>query len=218
VACFLVRAGDRTILVDAGVGPSGSWDWDGEREGGLPAALAAQGLGASDLDCVFLTHLHVDHVGWLADETFAPQARLLVHGDALAFAIENSRVEWLPDRLRELVAQDRVRTIDNEAQLAPGVTTWALPGHYPGHLGLRLESGSERAVLLVDAAVHPALLDRPDWRYVSDLDADTAVATRGELVAELAGSDTLVACGHYPGNGIGRIVRRDDRVVWEHVG
>ncbi|MGZ8687232.1 MAG: MBL fold metallo-hydrolase [Gaiellaceae bacterium] len=217
VACFLIRAGDRTIVVDAGVGPPGSWDWEGLQEGGLPGALAAQGMAPAELDCVFLTHLHVDHVGWLADDTFAPQAQLVVHQDALAFAIENSRIDWLPRRLRGLVADGRVETVADGAEVATGVTAWALPGHYPGHLGLRLESGSERAVLLVDTAVHPALLDRPEWRYVSDLDADTAVGTRRSVVAELAGTETLVACGHYPGDGIGRMVRSADGIVWEPV-
>ncbi len=215
VACFLISAGGRTILVDAGVGPPGSWDWQSEREGGLPPALAAHGVEPDGLDAVFLSHLHIDHVGWLADEALYPSARVLVHGDALAFAIENSTVPGLPGRLRGLVEQGRVDTLSADAELAPGVTSWALPGHYPGHLGLRLESGTEQAVLIVDAAVHPALLDRPDWNYRADLDREPCVATRHAVVAELVDSGTVVACGHYPGSAIGRIVRRDGRIVWE---
>jgi hypothetical protein len=33
--CYLVRAGDRTVLVDTGVGPPGLWDWEPEYEGEL---------------------------------------------------------------------------------------------------------------------------------------------------------------------------------------
>ena len=87
VACFLIRAGGRAILVDAGVGPPASWDWQSEREGGLPGALAAHGVEPDDLDALFLSHLHIDHVGWLADEALYPNARVLVHVDALAFAV-----------------------------------------------------------------------------------------------------------------------------------
>src|SRR4051794_202523 len=215
VACFLIRAGGRTILVDAGVGPPGSWDWQPEREGGLLAALAAHGVEPADLGTVFLSHLHIDHVGWLGDEALYPSARVLVHADALAFAIENSTVPGLPGRLRRLVEQGRVDTIGGGAELAPGVTSWALPGHYPGQLGLRLASRAEQAVLIVDAAVHPALLDKPEWSYRADLDHERCVTTRHAVVAELVDSGTVVACGHYPGSAIGRVVRRDGRVVWE---
>jgi hypothetical protein len=71
------------------------------------------------------------------------------------------------------------------------------------------------ALLIGDAAVHPALLDKPDWVYESDHDHDRAAETRRELVAEVADSDVLVLSGQYPGSGIGRVVRRAGRVVWQ---
>ena len=58
------------------------------------------------------------------------------------------------------------------------------------------------------------MLDRPEWVFAFD-DADGASVTRAELVGELVDSDTYVVCGHYPGSGIGRIVSRAGRVVWE---
>jgi glyoxylase-like metal-dependent hydrolase (beta-lactamase superfamily II) len=217
VACFLVRAEERTILVDAGVGPPGSWEWEGETEGGLPRALAAHRVDLADLDAVFLTHLHIDHVGWLADEELLAHAQVLVHGAAFTFAAENSRIRWLPDRLRELEQRGRIQTVSDGAELAPGVTAQAYPGHYPGHLGLRLESHGARAVMVADAAVHPTLLDRLDWRYVSDHEHETSASTRRSLVSALADEDSIVAASHYPGSGIGRIVRRADRVIWEEI-
>jgi hypothetical protein len=35
------------------------------------------------------------------------------------------------------------------------------------------------------------------------------------LISELVDADTVVLCGHYPRGGIGRVVKRDGRVVWE---
>ena len=215
VTCFAIRAHGRTILVDTGVGPAGTWDWDGETEEGLPRSLAAHNVDPADLDAVFLTHSHVDHVGWLADDRLLAHALVLIHGDAFTFAVENSRIEWLPNRLRELEQRGRIQMIGGGVELAPGVSTQAFPGHYPGHLGLRLESGGEQAVVIADTAVHPALLDGPDLRYVSDHDHQLSVETRRLLVAELADSATVVAASHFPGSAIGRIVRRDGRVVWE---
>jgi Metallo-beta-lactamase superfamily len=35
-----------------------------ESEGGLLPGLAELGVGPDDVDVVFLTHIHIDHVGW----------------------------------------------------------------------------------------------------------------------------------------------------------
>jgi glyoxylase-like metal-dependent hydrolase (beta-lactamase superfamily II) len=217
VACFAVRAHERTILVDTGVGPPGTWDWEGEAEGGLPWSLTVHHIDPADLDAIFLTHPHVDHVGWLADDELLAHAVVLMHDDAFTFATANSRIHWLPNRLSELAQRGRIQMVADGVELAPGVTVRSYPGHYPGHVGLLLESAGERAVVIGDAAVHPALLDEPDRRYVSDHDHHLSAASRRALVAELADTDTVVAASHFPATAIGQIVRRDERVIWEPV-
>ena len=84
-------------------------------------------------------------------------------------------------------------------------------------MGVRIESGGERALLIADAAVHPMLLHEPEAVYVSDTDPGDCAATRRALLPELVDQDVLAVCGHYPGGGIGRVVTRDGRVVWEPV-
>lgn len=213
---FLVRSGGVTVLVDTGVGPPGLWDWTAESEGELPRALEEHGVGRDAIDVVFLTHLHIDHLGWNTDlegMPFFPRARYVVHRDALAFARTRPELPHIRRCIESLV--DRFESVDGDVELAQGVEAFVAPGHYPGHMAVHLRSGDERAVLLADVAVHPALLDQPDWLYVSDLDQPVSAATRHALLAELVDRDVLVACGHYPGSGIGRIVTRDDSVVWE---
>lgn len=217
--CFLVRTAGITILVDTGVGPPGLWDWTAEHEGELPEALAKLGVGPDDIDIVFLTHLHIDHVGWNTDlegVALFPRARYIVHEDALAFArTQDGRAH----AQRCIIAlEDRFETVSSDVELAHGVTAFVSPGHFRGHMGLRLASGSQRAVLIADTAVHPALLNEPDWVYVADGERAICAATRHALLPELVDRDVLVACGHYPGSGIGRVVTRDSRVVWEHAG
>ena len=215
VKAHLIRFAEATILVDAGVGPSGSFPmWRPEREGLLPAALDQLGVAREAVDLVFLTHLHIDHIGWTTDEhgdVLFPSARYLVHREALAFARSN------PDRphIRRCVEPlaERFELLDGDAELAPGVTAFVAPGHYPGHMGVRIRSEDARAVLIVDLAPHPALLDRPEWVYAFDDAPQTT--TRAELIAELVDRDVLTICGHYPGSGIGHLVTRDGRVVWE---
>lgn len=215
-ACFLVRSRETTVLVDTGVGPPGLWGWNADREGELPGALDDHDVGRDDIDIVFLTHLHIDHLGWNTDENgdiFFPRARYLVHRDALAFVETRAELPHIRRCVEPLL--DRFEALEGETELAPGVSAFAAPGHFPGHMGLRIRSGGEEAVLIGDAAVHPALLDRPDWRYISDLDPGASIATRRSLLEELVDRDVLVGCGHYPDGGIGRIARREEMTVWE---
>jgi glyoxylase-like metal-dependent hydrolase (beta-lactamase superfamily II) len=215
VICYILRSGDHTLLVDSGVGPPGLWDWEPEKEGGLPSALGGLGLTPADVDIVLITHVHADHVGWNADEAGDPLfRRYVLHEDALAAARE--RAEQGHDIARRCVLGlgDRLETISGAVELAPGVTTFELPGHDVGHVGLRV--GSE-AVLITDAVPHPMMLDAPEMVFVADLDPEVGVATRRALVAELVDEPVLTVCGHYPGNGIGRAVMRDGHAVWEQV-
>ena len=214
---YLLRAGDRSVLIDTGVGPPGLWDeWEGDVEGQLPAALAAEQVTPEDVDVVFLTHLHIDHVGWNTDadgRPYFPNARYVVHRDALAFARDRGRRNHT-SRTVDPVEFDEV---DREAELAPGVTAVPLPGHYPGHMGVRIRTGGEEALVIADAAAHPMLLDRPRDTFSNDVDAQAAAGTRERLLPEIVDTGVLVLCGHYPDGGIGRVVRRDGRVLWTAV-
>jgi glyoxylase-like metal-dependent hydrolase (beta-lactamase superfamily II) len=215
---YIVRSGDVTVLVDTGVGPPGLWDWTAERESELPDALDRHGVMRDEIDVVFLTHLHIDHVGWNTDlegSVFFPRARYVVHRDALAFVRSHDERPHVLRCITPLL--DRFETIDGNVELAAGVTAFVAPGHYPGHMALRLESGGAQAMLIADAAVHPALLAEPDWLYVSDGDPALSARTRRSLLPELVDRGVVVACGHYAGSGIGHVVTRHGRVAWEEV-
>jgi glyoxylase-like metal-dependent hydrolase (beta-lactamase superfamily II) len=210
---YLVRSAGETVLVDTGVGPAGLWGWGAEFEEGLLPALEDAGAAAEDVDVLFFTHLHVDHVGWNTDRDGVPvfpNARYVAHRDGIAFAGNSGR----PHIERTILAVE-FEEIDGEAVVADGLTAFTLPGHFPGHMGLRIESQGERAVLIADTAVNPMLLDQPDHTYISDSDAAACGATRRALLQELLDQDVLTVCGHYPAGGIGRVVTREGRVVWE---
>lgn len=60
---FVVRSSGKTILVDTGMGNK-----RGAPGGLLPGNLKKIGLAPEDIDVVFNTHLHIDHVGWNCSE------------------------------------------------------------------------------------------------------------------------------------------------------
>ena len=211
----VIRSEGMTILVDTGVGPAGLWgDWAPEEEGMLPKSLAALGIVPDDVDVVFFTHVHVDHVGWNTDlegVPLFPRARHVVHADALADALTKADAHIgrciVPLR-------DRFEQVCGDVELAPGVVAFETPGHSPGHLALRISSGGEEATFVADVVPHPALLDRPEWVFAFDEDSAANASTRAALVESVVRGDGLVICGHYPGSGIGRLETREGRVVW----
>ncbi len=184
---FLIRTDGRVVLVDTGVGPAGDEGWLPERQGWLLRELGRCGVAPTDVDTVFLTHVHVDHVGWNhAFET----ARFVAHQDSAPVAQERGRP--LPQRT-ELVAV--------EVELAPEVVAFETPGHLPGHMSVRV---GDELVILGDVAVHPAQLARPGLVYASDANAERSAATREEVLARYG--DRVLAGGHLPGTGFGRLV------------
>lgn len=216
--CYLILAGTRTIIVDTGAGPPGFWEETPELEGGLLPELADRGVVPEDVDDVFITHVHGDHMGWntdVAGEVVFQRARYLLRPEAVAHARERLDEPHVERVFRALFERDAVLPVAAETEIAPGVVTASLPGHAQGHSGLRISSDGAEAILIGDAVPHPALADQPDWVFDWDGDSATANSTRKALVEELVDTETLVTCGHYPGSGIGRFRTRDGRVVWE---
>jgi glyoxylase-like metal-dependent hydrolase (beta-lactamase superfamily II) len=192
--CYLIR-GEQTVLVDTGIGPSGLWDWEPEWEEGLFPALAELGVQPEDVEAIVLTHAHIDHIGWNADRdggALFPRARYLLHEEALAVARERRDRRHIQRCL--LGIEDRLETF-TEGEVSPGMHVVPLPGHEPGHVGVRV--GDE--LIMADAAPHPALLDHPEWRFVVDVDHERSVETRRGLAALRDRVELL--CGHYPDGG-----------------
>jgi glyoxylase-like metal-dependent hydrolase (beta-lactamase superfamily II) len=214
--CFLLRSARHLVLVDAGVGPPGG-SFLPDAEGLLPSALADLGIEPDDIDVCVLTHLHIDHVGWVARDgrPMWPRASYLAsHGD----------LNWIEARdplerdrvlgpLTPLLRAGSLTLIEGTAEVAPGISMIPTPGHTPGHSSIRIESRGSKAIVLGDVAVHPALLDQPAWSYLFDVHPEATFTTRKAVLEEIEGEDITVACGHYP-DGIGRVVREGPRTVW----
>ena len=78
--CYAIRSQRHTILCDTGIGP-GPIQFLGGIEGNLLNDMRDKGVSPGDVDTVFFTHLHGDHVGWnlAADGALNfPKARHLV--------------------------------------------------------------------------------------------------------------------------------------------
>jgi glyoxylase-like metal-dependent hydrolase (beta-lactamase superfamily II) len=214
VGCFLVP-GDTTVLIDAGFGPA---DHEGRGTlvgGGLLGALADNGFRPADIDVLALSHLHLDHVGWLADlagrPTFA-RARVLVGRADWEYFVEGGDAALpLADHIRAgllAIAQaGRLTLLDADGPIAPGVTRLAAAGHTPGHSVFVVSDGPDRALLLGDALYCPAQLTQTDWAALTDVDPDLARATRRRLAGDLAERGGAAVGCHFPGLRAGRLLQ-----------
>src|SRR5207245_7661204 len=99
----------------------------------------------------------------------------------------------------------------------PGVTVIATPGHTPGHAGVILSSGHDRAFILGDAISCPVQLEEPEWSGMGDMDPKLARASQEAVAKEAEGSGALVGASHFPGLTFGRVLRGEGRRYWEAV-
>jgi glyoxylase-like metal-dependent hydrolase (beta-lactamase superfamily II) len=208
IGCYLVRTGDRLVLLDAGLGPV-SVGW--AEGGGLPAALAALGVSPSDIDTVVCSHLHIDHIGWLVhqDVPFFPNATIRYgEADWGRFVDDVDASDRSAVIMKTLAAAGRLEPMSGDmVPLAPGLTARSTPGHTLGHYCMVVSSGEERAFLLGDAVECPLQLDEPDFYAISDVDPALAGRTREALWRELEGTSALIGAAHFPGLEFGRVLR-----------
>lgn len=206
----------RLILVDTGTGDllAPSID-EGDR------SMRAAGLERRDVDLLIITHRHPDHLGGLTDATGVPRfpnARVLFPEAEQQFIQNDAAVAGLPEMMRSFVAAartklaaygDAVQLYADGAELAPGVTAHATPGHTPGHMAIVVESGAETLLLVGDAITYPALfVSNPGWHVIFDGDGPRAAQTRLDLLSRAASSGARVLGTHFPFPSIGRIALR----------
>ena len=218
--CFLVRSGDRQVLIDTGLGPAKMFAFTG---GALFDELASAGVNPEDIDTVFITHLHVDHCGNVA----------LPSEGRMTAAFPNATYRWTtaeqehwstnplpPGNKLDMSGmfasiESRFEAADDGAVIAPGINVMSLPGHTPGHAGLILSSGDQRAFVLGDAISCPVQLEETEWSGMGDMDPKLARQSQEVALREAEGDDSLVAASHFPGLTFGRVLRGEGRRYWE---
>ena len=220
---FLVRSDGHTILFDTGLGPKPADD-PNAAHGELVGDLKSKGLNVGDIDMVVMTHLHRDHVGWnLQSEngryqpTF-PRARYWVSAkdwEACYNPEYKDRFPNAPACVWPLEELGLIVLYDGEHALTSHLTALPTPGHTPGHMSIVVSSEGERALLMGDAAHSPVQVQETDWNPRADIHPEQAVATRRQLFEKLERDGTLVASGHFPAPGFGRVVRLQGRRYWQ---
>ena len=227
--CYLVRSQGRTLLVDTGLGNASSnpavvANIGGGIDGVLLAELREAGFQAGDIDTVFLTHLHPDHVGWnvtrsgeIESPTF-PNARYVAHeADWAAFDTpldsEIFGYDWWAETVAPLRRLGVLDLITGETELTGELTVVPTPGHTPGSMSMIVNSGGERAFIMGDVFHGPAQVTETDWVFHYDMDPDKAGETRRNMLERAESENAAIAICHH--SGFGRVVRESGKRYWQ---
>ena len=206
---LLVRDGARVVLLDAGAGNS-----FGPGAGKLPASLAAAGVQPDQITDILISHSHGDHVIGLVNATggltFA-NATIRMAAAEWEFMKTNADMKALVEAITP-----RVETFQpGAAALTPSISSVAINGHTPGHMGYEIRSGSDSLLYIGDTLHHSVIsVQRPEWQIAFDTDAPTATASREALLDRAAAGNLRIYAVHFPYPGLGRIQRKDDGFVW----
>jgi glyoxylase-like metal-dependent hydrolase (beta-lactamase superfamily II) len=197
---FLLKSGSRAILVEAGSGngktrPAEPY-WDHQA---LPyrETLAALGAEPEDVEFVFLSHAHQDHVGLATtrngdywEPTF-PNAKYLL--DPREWSYWNTlpaggpkRHPCIDDSIRPLVEAGCVQFTGGGERVGP-IRVHDASGHTPGHLLLELVDLN--LWFLGDLIHHPAQASHPEWSAANwDFDPGLARSRRRHFFKQFAES------------------------------
>jgi glyoxylase-like metal-dependent hydrolase (beta-lactamase superfamily II) len=223
VNAFLVNTGTRLILIDTGAG-----SFFGPTVGKLQQNLKAAGYRADQINDVFITHMHPDHVGGLLNgkEAAFPNAVVHINKVDTDFWLSKANLDAAPDSakiffqdaaaaLAPYIRSKKLVTFEGSVELIPGVRSMPLAGHTGGHTGYMVESNGQ-SILMWGDIVHVRSIQfaDPSVTIAYDSDPDKAAPTRIAEFTDAAQKGYLVASAHLPFPGIGHVVAKGSTFEW----
>jgi glyoxylase-like metal-dependent hydrolase (beta-lactamase superfamily II) len=232
VHTWLVQTPKHTILVDTGSGNHKEHPQNPLfHRLDLPylQRLADAGVRPEDVDYVFNTHLHVDHVGWntiLEKDKWIPtfpNARYVMpsaerdyysspasHNDVNLPSLgtyEDSVLPIIEAGLVDFVGPQGGNILDH-------FTFVPTPGHSIGHMSIQFASNGAHGIFAGDVMHSPMQVIRPDINSVFCEFLDQAVDSRRKILDHVAENNALYFGTHFAGHSAGTIIKNDGGYSW----
>ncbi|CAI2457081.1 MBL fold metallo-hydrolase [Serratia plymuthica] len=223
VNAYLINTGSKLVMIDAG---AGKLLGDGLDQ--LVAHLRAAGYQPEQIDEIYLTHMHPDHLGGLTENG---RARF---PNALVRASQQDVDFWLSEKhLQQAKAEDKAsfenaiaaikpyqaaghfKPFSNDGELSPGIAAFATHGHTPGHSVYQVTSQGKKLLLMGDL-IHVAAVQfaHPQVAISFDSDAKAAVAQRLRVFGDSARQSELVGAAHLSFPGLGYLNKQGEGYSW----
>jgi glyoxylase-like metal-dependent hydrolase (beta-lactamase superfamily II) len=220
---FLVNTGSKLVLVDTGAaglfGPS---------LGKLVSNLKAAGYQPEQVDEIYITHMHPDHIGGLMADGKAVFPNAIVRADRhdADYWLSQKNLDAAPAdqkggfqgpiaALAPYVAAGHFKPFDGATELVPGIRAVPAPGHTPGHTVYVAESEGQRIAFWGDL-LHVAAVQFPEPKVTIAFDSDSQEAGQSRLknFADAAQKGYLVAFAHVSFPGIGHLRTEGSGYRW----
>lgn len=211
---YLVNTGAKLVLIDAGA--AGLF---GPTLGNLVSNLRASGYQPEQVDEIYITHLHPDHVGGVMADGKAvfPNAIVRVDKRDGDLWLSQANLDKAPDAMKGFyqgaqasmkpyVDAGRYKPFDGAGELVPGIKAVSTYGHTPGHTVYAIESKGQKMVVWGDL-MHVAAVQFPEPGVTIQFDSDAkrAAPQRQKAYADAAKHGYHVAVAHVSFPGIGQL-------------
>jgi glyoxylase-like metal-dependent hydrolase (beta-lactamase superfamily II) len=214
VNAFLINTGSKLVLIDSGAGTL-----FGATLGNLLSSLRASGYKPEQVDEIYITHMHGDHIGGLIKDGKPVFANAIVRAaqQEADFWLSKAHMDAAPaegkgsyqgamNMLNPYVSAGKFKPFSGDTELVPGIRAVATPGHTAGHTVYVAESKGQKLVLWGDL-MHVAAVQFPDpsVTLLYDTDSVMAAAQRKKIFADAAEHGDWVGGAHLSFPGIGHL-------------
>jgi glyoxylase-like metal-dependent hydrolase (beta-lactamase superfamily II) len=210
LTCLLIRTGSKNVLVDTGIGdkhdPRFVELYGVVRRPTLVESLGQAGLRPEEIDLVVLSHLHFDHAGGATVRSNGtlvpafPKATYVIQEGMWAEALEpNPRTKgsYMPDDFLPLEKAGRVKFVNGEEEITPGVRVRRSGGHVKNHQIVLAESQGRTAIFWADLLPTSAHV-KPAWVMGYDLYPADVATLKQEMVRQSAAGKWVNVFEHDP--------------------
>jgi len=223
VNAYLINTGSKLVLVDTGAG-----SFFGPTLGKLIANLKAAGYQPEQVDEIYITHMHGDHIGSLSANGAMLFPKAVVRADKhdadywlskanldKADADSKGGFEHAMSAFQPYIAANQFKPFDGDTELMPGIKAVSSYGHTPGHTIYLVESKGQKLILWGDL-MHVAAVQfaNPQVAVHFDSDNKSAIAQRKKAYAAAAKEGYLIGSAHLSFPGLGYLHAEGKGYAW----
>lgn len=225
INAYLINTGSKLELFDTGSG-----SFMGPDLGKVLSSLKKSGYDAEQVDDIYITHLHPDHIGGLIADNKAvfPNATIWVEKKEADYWLNAKNESKETDINRPFFSQasqslapyiksGKVKYYTQD-KLDQSISVVNSEGHTPGHVFYKITSQGKSLFIIGDLLhVGDVQLEKPDVAIRFDTAPNEATKTRFNYLHLFAKNGSAVAAAHLPFPGVGYILTEGKGYIWKPI-